>query len=203
MMHYLGFVADGEVEAFPSDDLIRQIGSIDETLVEPYRSADMFWRMGIAGLTPLTCHPREGGDLVPMPKNSRLRGNDNDMDWYESERSRMAMVLKNYQSSTLLLLVVPFLVMDLALLSIAIHEGWWREKVRAMVWLWKPSTWGYLLKRRQQIAHIRQVPDRLVFSEFVSKMPLRLYSTDPALRIIQPFLEMYFQLVKMMIGFQR
>lgn len=180
-MHYLGFT-----ENLPSP----VVGALDEVLMSPYRELDAAWRGCIGGAAFMTM------------QDSALQENDK-KDWYTLECSRMAMILKNYQWFTLLVLLPALLVMDLALLNVAVSQGWWREKIQSMLWCWRLSTWRYLLKQRQQIAKIRAVPDRLLLQGFTSTLPNSLRSEDVVLRLIQPFLDMYFQLVKMMIGWQR
>lgn len=54
---------------------------------------------------------------------------------YLLERNRLFMLLTLYQTRTLVLLAPPLLALELAVLLVALREGWWRQKLRGWGWL--------------------------------------------------------------------
>lgn len=82
----------------------------------------------------------------------------NDLKFYLLERNRLLMLLTLYQRRTLLLVLGPLLALELAVLLVAARQGWWRQKVRGWVWLWRNR--ALVRARRREVQAARTVPDR-------------------------------------------
>jgi GT2 family glycosyltransferase len=77
---------------------------------------------------------------------------------YLLERNRLLLLLTLYERRTLLVLAPALLGLELAVLLVALRQGWAREKARGWWWLLRhPSV---VRRRRQWVQAARRVPDR-------------------------------------------
>ncbi len=80
--------------------------------------------------------------------------------FYWMERNRFIVLLTYYKLGSLLLIAIPFLVVEMASLLFAFRGGWWREKLRSWSFFFQPKTWQWIAMRRQRIQKERVVSDR-------------------------------------------
>lgn len=90
---------------------------------------------------------------------------------YLVERNRIAFVLTTYAARTLVLLALPLLAFDVAMLVVSAAQGWPRAKLRG--WWWLARHVGWLARRRREVQRARTVPDR-------DLVPLWSDTFDPA-----------------------
>jgi GT2 family glycosyltransferase len=77
------------------------------------------------------------------------------------ERNRLLMVLTVYSRRLLAAVLVPLLAMELAMLAMAVKDGWAGRKVAGWWWLLRHA--GLVRRRRREVQAARVVPDsRLV-----------------------------------------
>jgi len=81
----------------------------------------------------------------------------NDLKMYLMERNRLAFVLTTYGSRTLSVLALPLAAFEVAMVALAIRQGWGPQKVRGWWWLLTHVTW--LRQRRRTLQGSRVVPD--------------------------------------------
>ncbi|WP_273654154.1 glycosyltransferase family 2 protein [Cellulomonas fimi] len=77
---------------------------------------------------------------------------------YLVERNRLLFVATCYGGRMLALLALPLLAFELAILLVAVAQGWGRQKVRG--WSWFLGHLGWVRRRRQAVQAARTVPDR-------------------------------------------
>lgn len=78
--------------------------------------------------------------------------------YYLVERNRLIFVLTLWSGRALLLLAPAFVALELAMLALAIKEGWTRDKLRGWAWLWRNRR--ELLTRRRAARAAATVSDR-------------------------------------------
>lgn len=77
------------------------------------------------------------------------------------ERNRLLMVLTVYSGRLLAAVLVPLLAMEVAMLAMAVKDGWAARKVAGWWWLLRHA--GLVRRRRREVQSARVVPDtRLV-----------------------------------------
>lgn len=108
---------------------------------------------------------------------------------YLVERNRLLLVLTTYEARTLAALALPLLAFEVAILAVAVAQGWGRQKVRG--WVWVLSHLGWVRQRRRLVQRARTVPDRallrLMTTSFdASQMPLPA-SARPLERILERY----------------
>jgi GT2 family glycosyltransferase len=82
----------------------------------------------------------------------------NPLKFYLLERNRLFMVLTVFGPGMLLWALPPLLVLELAVLGLAVRDGWARQKLQA--WWWLVRNAGLVRQRRRQVRAARVVPDR-------------------------------------------
>lgn len=113
---------------------------------------------------------------------------------YLLERNRLVFLLTVHQARTLILLALPLLAFEIAVLATAVVQGWGRAKVRGYRWLIRNA--GWIRRRRRLVQGSRQVPDRdlahLVADVFdPAQTPL-----PSAARPLETLLRWYWRLVR-------
>ncbi len=73
------------------------------------------------------------------------------------ERNRLLFVLTCYGTRALALLAPALLCFEVAMLAVALAQGWARQKVRG--WFWVLGHLGWVRRRRAQVQLARAVPD--------------------------------------------
>lgn len=81
-----------------------------------------------------------------------------DLKMYLLERNRLLFVMTNYQAKTLLLMGLPLIGFDVAMLIVATSQGWARQKVRGWTWILRNLSW--VRRRRAFVQRTRRLGDR-------------------------------------------
>lgn len=171
--------------------VLKEIGLFDETLWLYHEDLDLGWRILLAGYRN-----------VLAPKSVVRHHYDFSRSiskWYWMERNRMAVVFKNYHVLTLLLLVPQLIVADIAILSFAIAKGWWREKLRATAWFFRPQTWSYLLRERHTVARLRKVSDRHILTRMTPVLAYQEFEDPFITTIVNPAWRFLFKMLKSIV----
>lgn len=80
--------------------------------------------------------------------------------FYLMERNRWVLVLSYYKIGTLILIAPMMCVMDLALTSFSIKNGWFGMKWKQIKELFDPKFWQWIKARRMVIQSMRTVSDK-------------------------------------------
>lgn len=82
----------------------------------------------------------------------------NTLKMYLLERNRLFLVLTLWPARLLALVALPLLAFELAVLAVALKDGWSGRKVAGWWWLLRHA--GEVRERRRQVQAARTVPDR-------------------------------------------
>ncbi len=182
--------ASGAAVLYPTC-ILQDVGCFDETLWLYHEDLDLGWRILLAGYRN-----------VLAPKSvvrHRYEFSRSIQKWYWMERNRIAVVLKNYRLLTILLLLPQLVIADIAIFAFAIKGGWWKEKLRASFWFWRPQAWSFLLRGRAEIARMRKVPDRYILNSFTPVVAYQEFE-DPFIKaVVNPSWRMLFAMLKALV----
>jgi GT2 family glycosyltransferase len=182
--------ASGAGVLFPVK-VLQEVGLLDEVLFAYHEDLDLGWRIMLAGhrnvLAPqsIVRHHYEFSRSISK--------------WYWMERNRSLVLLKNYSFWTLLVMLPSIVATDVAIWAFAAKGGWLKEKSRASIWFLRPSTWKYLLNGRDQVAHIRRVPDWLILRRMVWKVEYQDMKSGWAEKIANPFWHLLYDSLRVII----
>ena len=172
-------------------EALRDVGYFDETLFAYHEDLDLGWRMWIAGIKSL---------LVPTSiVRHHFEFSRSIKKWYWMERNRIIVLKTLYRIPTLILLLPALLVTELVTWITAIFGGWGMEKVKAMTWFLKPSSWAYIRKKRKDTAKARKSKDRDILKIFVATIEHQ--ETDSAFMrfVANPLMKFYYEVLKRVV----
>ena len=96
----------------------------------------------------------------------------NPRKFYLLERNREIVLLTMWEARTLVLIAPVLLLAEMAVMALAVRQGWWRQKVAAWVWLVRNRRW--LTGRRSTLQGTRRVSD----AELAPRLSARLDPTN-------------------------
>lgn len=141
---------------------LRVVGLFDDTIFAYHEDVDLSWRLKLAGFR-----------IVLAPESvirHRYEFSRSIRKFYFMERNRYWVHVKNLKIPTLLLLLPAFVVMEIGLWFYSIIGGWWREKLRAVLYIFSPKQIVRLMRERRKVQRSRLVSDRVITREFASRI---------------------------------
>ncbi|MBU4257246.1 glycosyltransferase family 2 protein [Patescibacteria group bacterium] len=118
--------------------------------------------------------------------------------YYWMDRNRIIAMIKNYHFLTLLLILPPFVIMELGLILFSLKTGWFKEKIKVWKYFLTPAKWKYLHNARKRTQSLRKIKDRDIAKMITGKIWYQEVD-DVKLRLVNPLFEFYWRLVKMII----
>ena len=182
--------ASGAGVLFPNR-VLNEVGLLDETLFAYHEDLDLGWRIMLAGYKNM---------LAPKSVvQHRYEFSRSIKKWFWMERNRNAVLMKNLKLATFLLLLPQLIAIDLLLLAFAVIGGWWREKLRAMSWFLKPSTWKYIAQSRRESAKIRKVPDAAILPVFTPVIAYQEFESPFVRTVANPLFKLSYAVVRAIV----
>lgn len=117
--------------------------------------------------------------------------------YYLVERNRLLNLLTLFEVRTLMLILPPLIAVEVALLVVAVRQGWLRDKMRAYVWLWEHVDW--VKRRRNAIQATRTVPDREMARLYTGNLNPTIMPLPRALRCLDTTMSHYWSVTKRLI----
>ena len=165
------------------------VGDLEEELFLYHEDLDLSMRLRGAGWT---LHLVGGVRVIHDHEFSR-----NPRKWYFVERNRHWVLFAHLRLRTLAILLLPLAGAEVAVLTLALRQGWMREKLEAYAYWAKPGNLRYLMRRRAEIAPLRRIgdaellaPASVQFSptEVASALTDRVFNPTSALiwRLLKP-----------------
>ena len=112
---------------------------------------------------------------------------------YLLERNRLLFVLTAYGSRMLALLALPLLAFEVAILAVAIRQGWGRQKIRGWWWILRHAR--RVRTRRALVQSTRIVDDRELVGLMTDTFDSAQMAMPPGAGVIQSMLRRYWSLV--------
>lgn len=167
-----------------------RLGGFFEHYFAYYEDADLSlrtWRLGLR--------------VVSVPDAvlvHRYEFSRNSNKFYLLERNRLMFVLTMWSGRALLLLGPALIALELAMLVLAIRQGWLRDKVRGWVWLWNKR--GKWLARRRVLQAERVRPESEWMRLLTARVDTPLIDVPPAvLTPLNTVVSMYWRLVRRLV----
>jgi GT2 family glycosyltransferase len=162
------------------------LGGFTEELFMYQEDLELAWRARLRGLR-----------IVLVPKADVYHDYEygrNPTKHYLLERNRLVFLLSAY-SRRLLILLGPVLVStELAMVALALKDGWARDKFAGWRWCVRRARW--LRQRRRKTQALRLVPDRELASHLTSIVDPAMIDVPALVRLMNPLLERYWSVVR-------
>lgn len=167
-----------------------RLGGFFERFFAYHEDADLSirtWRLGLRVVNV--------PDAVLVHRYEFSRNSDK---YYLVERNRLMFVLTQWGWRALVLLGPALAALEVAMVLLAIKEGWLRDKVRGWRWLWRHR--GELRTRRRAVLAASTVPDREWMRVLTSRLETPLISVPGAvLRPLNAATTAYWTLVRRLV----
>ncbi len=168
--------------------LIKEIGGLDESLFAYHEDLEFSWRARLAGWRVV---------LAPASVvHHKYEFSRSIKKYYWMERNRFLVMKKLYKPATLWLLLPALLVMEIGLWLFAFRGGWWREKLRAYAFFFRPSTFREIWRGRHRIRHLRKITDHEASRPFTGKILFQQMSPTLLTRVANPLFSAYWAVAR-------
>jgi GT2 family glycosyltransferase len=163
----------------------REVGGFWEAMFLYCEDTDLCWRLRLAGLRILVCPEARVRHDYDFSRHASKH--------YHLERNRLMMLAANYELSTIARLAPALMGTELALLAVAVREGWLPQKLQALSSA--ARSLPAVREQRRAVSLLRRIPD----SGFSRRLERRLGPEFGAgiARISAPLLEGYARLVRL------
>lgn len=170
-------------------DLFEELGGFTEELFMYQEDLELGWRVRLRGLRVVVSPAADVLHDYEFGRNLEKR--------YLLERNRLVFVLSSFSPRLLFLLSPVLASAEVAMLGLALKEGWAGDKVAGWGWLFRNA--GWLRRHRRETQNLRRVSDREL-ARFLSPVLAPGMIPVPApVRAMNPFVARYWSLVKKLL----
>jgi GT2 family glycosyltransferase len=127
-----------------------RLGGFDHHYFAYHEDADISLRTWRVGLRVVNVPDAVGLHRYEFSRNK--------IKYYLVERNRLMFVSTLWSTRSLLLLAPALIGLELAMVLLALKQGWLRDKVRGWGWLWRHRR--HIMARRRMLQREKTVPDR-------------------------------------------
>ena len=166
--------------------LFEELGGFTEELFMYQEDLELGWRARLRGLRVVV---NPAADVYHDYEFERNPGKQ-----YLLERNRLVFVLSAYSPRLLLLLSPVLASTEVAMLLLALKEGWARDKLAGWGWLLRHA--GWLRQHRRETQRLRRVRDRELARYLSPVVAPRMIPVPSPVRAINPLVARYWKLVK-------
>jgi GT2 family glycosyltransferase len=167
-------------------ELFEELGGFTEELFMYQEDLELGWRVRLRGLRVVV---NPAADVYHEYEFGRNPGKQ-----YLLERNRLVFVLSSYSPRLLLLLSPVLASTEVAMLVLALKEGWARDKLAG--WGWLLSHAGWLRRHRRETQRLRRVRDRELARYLSPVVAPGMIPVPSPVRAINPLVARYWKLVK-------
>jgi GT2 family glycosyltransferase len=163
-----------------------ELGGFTEELFMYQEDLELAWRARLRGLRILLVPEADVYHEYDYGRHQTKH--------YFLERNRLVFLSSAY-SGRLLILLGPLLVStELAMLALALKDGWGRDKLAGWAWCVRRAAW--LRQRRRKTQALRRVPDRELACYLTSVIDPAMIAVPGLVRVVNPLLERYWSVVR-------
>jgi GT2 family glycosyltransferase len=149
-------------------NLWEQLGGFDPCLFMYYEETDLCWRAKLAGFSSLYCP-----DSVAYHDYSVT---SSPIAHSYSERNRLVLLLKNWKSLTLLLLMPSLLLAEIIDWGYMLSVGWKGIRAKVSSWMWLLRNFSTVLRSRKIVQASRKEPDWTLLKTCITRLKPRVYT---------------------------
>ncbi len=169
--------------------IFNELGGFDESYFFYYEDTDFGWRLRLKGYKAI---------LAPKAKvYHKYFFGRHAKKFYYAERNRIITIFKNYQRKTLFLILPPFLLTEIGIMTYFLINGTLLSKLRGYFWIYRNM--DKLLESRSIVQKTRKVSDKEIVYYFYGKIEFKQVSSELIEFFLNPFLRVYWRIIKSLI----
>jgi GT2 family glycosyltransferase len=169
-----------------SRKVYEQVGGFDEDLFLYHEDHDLSWRIRLGGWK-----------LIVTPKAvcyHHYNFNKGVRKFYQSEKNRLHIFLKNMEYKTLALIFPALIIVELAQIVHALMYGWFSLKVKSYFEILRQ--FPEIARKRRQIRYSRKVSDKEILRLYRGAIAVSGMKNPLMDNILSPLLSAYWKLVR-------
>lgn len=178
---------------------LRDVGLIDADYFMYYEDSDLSWRLRLRGYTLALC--------CDSTVYHRYEFSRSMQKFYYMERNRFFLMLTNYSSKTILLILPMLAVMEVGMMCYSVlctlrgarSTLTLSQKLRSYGAFFHPHLWRVLSKKRRDVQHQRRVSDKEITRLFVDTIEFQDVDNALLQRIAHPLMHWYWSLIRRLI----
>lgn len=181
------FYVSGASVLFPVK-VLEEVGLFDSEFFMYHEDTDLSWRIRQAG-----------HDLILADKSimyHKYQFSRSVLQFYYMERNRMIMLFENFRIGTLLLILPPFLIMEIGLLGYALLRGLAKGKIKVYGYFLNYKNWARMIKNRREKLKLRKVSDREIAKLIIGKVEFQEIANPILNYLVNPVFNFYWKVVR-------
>lgn len=171
---------------------LHDVGLLDESFFMYHEDLDLGWRLWRAGWRSVLAP-----EAVVYHKYEFSRSITK---YYYMERNRFLVLLENYSFATLVCIAPALIVMELGMFFFTLRSGWWKEKLRAYAYFFRPATWRMIVRERRAKHKTFRRPERELLKRFTGVIAFQDMQSPVLTYIANPIFNLYWQIVKRILS---
>lgn len=165
---------------------LEQLGGFHDEFFLYQEDVQLGWRAQMSGRRVVYCPAADIYHDYDFDRHPKKR--------YFMERNRIAFIGTCFSARTLLLLSPLLMATELAMLVLALRQGWFRDKLAGWVWLVRNGR--ALLRRRRETQRGRRVPDRELARLLTTVVDPGMLRVPRFVRALNPLVVAYWAVVR-------
>lgn len=169
-----------------SREVYEQVGGFDKDLFLYHEDHDLSWRIRLGGWK-----------LMVTPKaicQHHYNFNKGVQKFYQSEKNRLHIFLKNMECKTLVLIFPALVIVELAQFVHALMHGWLRLKMKSYFEIL--GQFAQIARKRRQIRSLRKVSDKEICRLYRGTLAVSGMKNPMMDFILSPLLNAYWKLIR-------
>ncbi|MDD2807034.1 MAG: glycosyltransferase family 2 protein [Patescibacteria group bacterium] len=170
---------------------LSDVGLFNPDFFMYHEDTDLGWRFWISGYRIILAAKSKVFHKYEFSRSIRK--------YYFMERNRYLVFFQNYRPLTMLLILPAFAAMNLAMFFYSFWAGWWREELKVVAYLCRPSSWQKIIQTRNLVQAKRRLGDQIVTQKFIGKIEFQDLSNPLLKYLVNPVMDYYWTLIKPII----
>lgn len=167
-------------------DVFAELGGFRNDYFLYMEDVELGWRTRMTGRRVVLVPEANVYHDYDFERNGRKR--------YFMERNRVAFLVSAFALRTLLLLMPLLVATEIAMVAIALRQGWLRDKLASWGWLVRNAR--TLARHRRATQRLRRVPDRRLVSALTARVDPAMLRVPLIVTILNPIVVGYWALAR-------